>query len=113
MGLRKRFRYWAKHHDSETGEYVYPGSLPPPQRVSKTRLSYQVKMDCTGPLRTKLCLLPIIWYKGLYGKQRYQKLSSELFIEFLIQIYSLKTCKYQFFSLRKILSVNCIPYMTI
>ena len=61
--LGKRFRYCAKHHDSKTGKYVYPNSLPPPQRVSKTGLSYQVKIHCTGPLRTKLCLFPMIWHK--------------------------------------------------
>ena len=58
--LGKRFRYCAKHHDSKTGEYVYPNSLPPPQRVSKTGLSYQVKIHYTGPLRTILCLFPMI-----------------------------------------------------
>ena len=66
--LGKRFRYCAKHHDSKTGEYVYPNSLPPPQRVSKTGLSYQVKIHLHKSLEDKIMLGSNDLTQALYRK---------------------------------------------
>ena len=119
--MEKILRYCAKYHDSKTGEYVYPGSLPPPQRGSKTELSCKVEkanwlvtISCSkivGTLRhSHQCsmeegprivlllknpkmntfrgsnqnvniILKFLLYRTIYGKPKYHKLSSELFIK--------------------------------
>ena len=66
--LGKRFRYCAKHHDNKTGKYVYPNSLPPPQRVSKTGLSYQVKIHLHRSLEDKIMLVSNDLTQALYRK---------------------------------------------